>query len=122
MPAESRAPRYVLITQCLQNDVLLNRRCRLYVGDRGALKLLVGADAEPPVASEPRLPVDGVQLERGPLGSFLRATIGARLDGGAAPGTLDVINVRDWHVADHSYDRERRAYGAHCEATTWGAG
>src|SRR5207302_1718624 len=29
--------------------------------------------------------------------------------------------IRDWHVPDDSYDLERRAYGPHCEAGSWGA-
>ena len=37
-------------------------------------------------------------------------------------GVLHVINIRDWHVPDDNYDFERRRYGAHCEAGTWGAG
>ena len=35
---------------------------------------------------------------------------------------MHVINIRDWHVPGDSYDLERRAYGAHCEAGSWGAG
>lgn len=113
--------RYVLITQCLQNDFLLNRECRLYVADRAARSLLLGPDAELPEQAEPRLRLDRRRLERGPLGSFLAATVGARMHGGGGRGTLDVINIRDWHVADRSYDLERRSYGPHCEAGTWGA-
>ena len=60
-------------------------------------------------------------LERGPLALFLDACVGERL-AGRQPGILHVINIRDWHVADDSYDAERRLYGRHCEAGTWGAG
>ena len=59
-------------------------------------------------------------LDRGPLALFLDACVGERL-AGRQPGTLHVINIRDWHVADDSYDAERRMYGRHCEAGTWGA-
>jgi hypothetical protein len=34
---------------------------------------------------------------------------------------LHVINIRDWHVPGDSYDAERREFGRHCEAGTWGA-
>lgn len=116
---DSRA-RHVLITQCLQNDFLLNRDCRLYVADRAARSLLLGPQRELPNTDGRRLRLDRRRLERGPLGSFLDATIGARMRG-AGQGTLHVINVRDWHVAGHSYDLERQSYGPHCEAGTWGA-
>ena len=33
-----------------------------------------------------------------------------------------MINVRDWHERNESYDEERRMHGRHCEAGTWGAG
>jgi hypothetical protein len=110
--------RYVLITECLQNDFLLNRECRLYIGDEAARTLLVGRDGTLPDRREPRLQLD--HPATGPLGAFLNGTVGLRLAGKGA-GVLHVINIRDWHVADESYDRERRAYGPHCEAGTWGA-
>jgi hypothetical protein len=71
-------------------------------------------------------------LAEGPLGLFLDRTIGRRMreedgkeqDGKEqhSKGVLHVINIRDWHVPDDNYDFERRRYGAHCEAGTWGAG
>ena len=59
-------------------------------------------------------------MAAGPLGLFLEATIGRRRreDGEA---TLDVINIRDWHINDDIYDGERKSYGSHCERGTWGA-
>ena len=36
-------------------------------------------------------------------------------------GLLHVINIRDWHTPDDSYDAERRAFGRHCLAGSWGA-
>jgi hypothetical protein len=33
-----------------------------------------------------------------------------------------VINIRDWHEPDETYDAERRSFGPHCERGTWGAG
>jgi hypothetical protein len=118
-PAEPDA-RYVLITECLQNDFLLNRECRLYLGDDPVRGLLLRRDELLPAPQEPKLKL-GRGIRSGPLGAFLEATVGARLKGKGA-GMLHVINIRDWHVADDSYDLERRAYGAHCEAGTWGAG
>ena len=38
--------RFILLTECLQNDFFLNRECRLYLGDQAALSMLVGRDAE----------------------------------------------------------------------------
>jgi hypothetical protein len=110
--------RYVLITECLQNDFLLNRECRLYIGDEAARTLLIGRDGALPDRREARLKLD--RPAAGPLGAFLNGTVGLRLAGKGA-GVLHLINIRDWHVADESYDRERRAYGPHCEAGTWGA-
>jgi hypothetical protein len=115
-----REVRHVLITQCLQNDLLLNRECRLYIGDEAVKQLLLGRDGKVPPHSERRLKL-GREIEKGPLGAFLRATVGERLHGKAGPGTLHVINIRDWHLSGETYDRERRAYGPHCEAGSWGA-
>ncbi len=67
-----------------------------------------------------RLPAKAVAA--GPLGLFLEQTIGRRRRGEDGRGVLHVINIRDWHVPDDNYDYERRRYGAHCEAGTWGAG
>ena len=115
--------RYILITQCLQNDFFLNPECRLYLGDGEVKKLLVAKrdhekrfemkDGKRDIPSRP--------LAAGPLGLFLRATVGARMSAADGP-LLHVINIRDWHVPDESYDAERRVFGRHCEARTWGAG
>src|SRR4051794_31714899 len=93
--------RYVLITQCLQNDLLLNRECRLYIGDEGIRGFLVGRSAPLPDRHESHLKL-GSLVRDGPLALFLHGTIGARLEGRGA-GVLHVINIRDWHVADDSY-------------------
>jgi hypothetical protein len=50
-------------------------------------------------------------LEHGP--SAFVATIGERFAG--ANPALHVINIRDWHHADDSYDAERAASGG----TAW---
>ena len=38
----SNEPRYVLVTQCLQNDFFLNRECRLFLPDHAARAMLLG--------------------------------------------------------------------------------
>src|SRR5262249_25015417 len=125
--------RYVLITECLQNDLFLNRECRLSLPDAVVRTMLLGKkrfDEDLGTASRRSLPSD--QLEAGPLGRFLAATVGRRMSGEDGhrrrddkdeepDDVLDVINIRDWHVEDDNYDAERKRYGAHCERGTWGA-
>ena len=112
---------YVLITQCLQNDFFLNLNCRLVLPVDAVGKLLVHPDSERSFTeTKSRRSIDEGTLQSGPLGRLLRATIGQRL-GGDGHGTLHLVNVRDWHVNGDRYDRERRSYGTHCEAGTWGA-
>ena len=36
----SDATRYILLTECLQNDFFLNQECRRYLGDHAALSML----------------------------------------------------------------------------------
>src|SRR5207248_7729819 len=107
---------------CLQNDFFLNHQCRLCLTEPVAARVLVGGSARqlPPPDSDGTL---GKAFARGPLGLFLEATVGRRKRGlPDANGSLDVINIRDWHVPGPSYDEERRLYGPHCEKGTWGAG
>jgi hypothetical protein len=115
-------PRYVLITECLQNDFVLNSECRLSLPEAMVRAVLLGRrrfelDAGDGVR---RLPAKAISA--GPLGLFLEQTIGRRRRAQDGRGVLHVINIRDWHVPDDNYDFERRRYGAHCEAGTWGAG
>jgi hypothetical protein len=114
--------RYVLLTQCLQNDFFLNRECRLFLPDSAARTMLLGKrgfDRELGTASRRRISAD--DLAAGPLGLFLEATIGRRRRSEDGNWTLDVINIRDWHETDDNYDVERRLYGAHCQRGSWGA-
>ena len=118
----SAGARYVLLTQCLQNDLFLNRECRLSVPDSVVRTMLLGKqrfDKDLGTGSRRRLPQD--QLAAGPLGLFLEATIGRRRREEDGDATLDVINIRDWHINDDNYDGERKSYGSHCERGTWGA-
>jgi hypothetical protein len=119
----SVSARYILITQCLQNDFFLNPECRLYLGEPEVKKLLLAKrhHEKPLDLKNGRSEVDSRLVASGPLGLFLQATIGARMEATRGP-LLHVINVRDWHVPDESYDAERRIFGRHCEAGTWGAG
>jgi hypothetical protein len=121
-PGEDRSRR-ILITQCLQNDLFLNPDCRLYLSDNAVKQLLVAKASHGEEVFEKK---DGHRrvkprlLREGPLGLFLEATIGERL-AGAQRSMLHVINIRDWHEHNESYDEERRMHGRHCEARTWGA-
>jgi hypothetical protein len=122
LPTTEEETRYILITECLQNDLFLNPECRIFLQDGTVRKLLVAKknhDAYETEATPRRVPAQ--LLEHGPLGVFLKATIGERF-AGRQPGTLHVINIRDWHFPDDSYDAERRVFGRHCQAGTWGAG
>jgi hypothetical protein len=118
----SPGTRYVLITQCLQNDFFLDRECRLSLPDVAVKTMLLGKrsyDRDLGTGSRRRIPPE--RLASGPLGLFLEAAIGRRRRGEDGEGTLDVINIRDWHESDDAYDAERRSYGSHCERGSWGA-
>ncbi len=115
-------PRYVLITECLQNDFVLNSECRLSLPEAMVRAVLLGRRRFELGTGDSvrRLPAKAISA--GPLGLFLEQTIGRRRRAQDGRGVLHVINIRDWHVPDDNYDFERRRYGAHCEAGTWGAG
>jgi nicotinamidase-related amidase len=114
---------YILITQCLQNDFFLNLNCRLCLPADAAGKLLIHPLSEKPFSeSKSRRTIDAATLRKGPLARLLQATVGQRLRGaGQGTGTLHLVNIRDWHTPGEHYDRERRVYGSHCQAGTWGA-
>ena len=120
-PTTEKETRYILITECLQNDLFLNPECRIFLQDEAARQLLVAKrdNDKYRVEDAPRR-VSAELLKRGPLGLFLEATIGERFTG-RQPGLLHVINIRDWHTPDDSYDAERRTFGRHCLAGSWGA-
>ena len=115
--------RYVLLTQCLQNDFFLNRECRLFLPDYAVRTMLLGKRSfDKDLGTASRRSVSSAELAAGPLGLFLDATIGRRRRDQDGTGVLDVINIRDWHESDDAYDVERRLYGSHCERGSWGAG
>jgi hypothetical protein len=126
MPSVSRnqdEARFVLITQCIQNDFFLNRECRLRLPDTIVPQMLLGEGAgDFDLRSRGNRP-DGKRaraIANGPFGLFLRGAVGRRLEDGKLP-VLHVINIRDWHVPGDGYDAERRVFGSHCAADTWGA-
>jgi nicotinamidase-related amidase len=115
--------RYILITQCLQNDFFLNRECKLRLPDNEVKKMLIGKSG-PDLKGKPdesRVQLGRGYPDKGPLGLFLKAVIDRRRRGKDGRGTLHVINIRDWHEPGASYDQERRRYSVHCEKGTWGA-
>ena len=114
--------RYVLITECLQNDFLLNEACRLSLPESVVRSVLLGRRRFELKRGEDVRRPSPKAVAAGPLGLFLEQTVGRRRRGEDGRGVLHVINIRDWHVPDDNYDLERRRYGAHCEAGTWGAG
>jgi hypothetical protein len=112
--------RFVLLTQCLQNDLFLNRDCRLRLPDTIVPQMLLGSSdfdlrdgGNAPDAKR------ASAIASGPFGVFLEGAIGRRFEDATLP-VLHVINIRDWHAPGEGYDIERRAYGSHCEAGTWG--
>jgi len=120
-PKTEKETRYILITECLQNDFFLNPECRLFLQDGSVRPMLVAKgdhDAYNPDLAPRQVAPE--LLARGPLGLFLQAIMGKRFAGGDE-GLLHVINIRDWHTPDDSYDAERRSFGRHCLAGSWGA-
>ena len=115
------APRFVLITECLQNDLFLNSRCALQLPQTVVPQMLIGR-REFDLSNGGNGPnhARAKAIGDGPLGLFLRAVVTARKTNKKLP-VLHVVNLRDWHVAGHEYDIERRSYGTHCEGGTWGA-
>jgi hypothetical protein len=112
--------RFVLITQCLQNDFFLNGDCRLKLPDTIVPQMLLG-NSDFDLHAGGNTPDDkrAAAIADGPFGIFLRGAVGRRFEDDSLP-ILHVINVRDWHVPGEGYDLERRAYGSHCESGTWG--
>jgi len=108
-------PRYVLITQCMQNDLFGKTGCRLALPEAVVDEMLLGKKRHEARST------DGLARREGPLGLFLDATIGERAATDKGRGTLHVVNVRDWHKPGPSYDDERRFSGRHCEEGTLGA-
>ena len=114
-------PRFVLITQCIQNDFFLNGDCRLRLPDTIVPQMLLGNERLRPSCRRERAGRHSAppRSRTGRSGSSCGRPSAAGSRTTSLP-ILHVINVRDWHVPGHAYDVERRAYGSHCEAGTWG--
>jgi hypothetical protein len=123
MPAANRSQdhaRFVLITECLQNDFFLNGDCRLRLPDTIVTQMLLGPrDFDVRAGGNTQNEERAEAIANGPFGLFLRGCAGRRVEDHTLP-VLHVINVRDWHVPGEGYDFERRVYGTHCAAGTWG--
>ena len=120
MTTSNHAPRrYILITQCLQNDFFYNAECRLVLPALIAGGLLLRQpEAAAWASSTTHRSPEPASLERGPLGIFLQKAVRGRR---AGPERLYVINIRDWHEPGPGYDLERRSYGPRAEPGTVGA-
>jgi hypothetical protein len=120
--ARRRESRFVLITECLQNDFFLNPECRLRLPDTIVPQMLLGQrEGEFDLRAAGSGP-DGKRakaIAQGPLGVFLDATVGRTMRG-SGEDVLHIVNIRDWHEPGDAYDVERRAYGNHCEEGSWG--
>src|SRR5919197_4093912 len=102
MPADKRDSRFILITQCLQNDFFLNDGCRLKLPDTVVPQMLLGHEEfELRGGSNCYDKRRAAAIARGPLGIFLDATVGRAIAGAS---TLHVVNIRDWHVPGRAYD------------------
>jgi len=118
------ATRYILITQCLQNDFFFNTQCKLCLPLEAVSKLLIGEKdkkgdliSEEPSQDVHRLELSKREFDEGPLGLFLKCVTSERKES----AILHMVNIRDWHIPGDSYDVERAKYGAHCEEGSWGA-
>lgn len=111
---------FVLVTQCLQNSFFLEADCQLCLPSRVVEQMLLGAGGELQdtnrTASSVRHFPTGL-LRAGPLYRFLDTVINSR----SREDPLHIINIKDWHDRSPNYDQERRVYGTHCEADTYGA-
>lgn len=126
MSVITQAPRYILLTQCMQNDFFLNRECKLKLPDIEVKKMLIGGvanDSLQHLGTEKggnRVKIEENKIKNGPLGQFLKSLVEQRRKGIDGKGLLHIINIRDWHGPGQNYDDERRKYGAHCEQNSWG--
>jgi len=75
---EDNASRYVLITQCLQNDFLLNPECRLSLPESMVRAVLLGRRRFELKTGEGVRLLPAKAVAAGPLGLFLEQTIGRR--------------------------------------------
>jgi hypothetical protein len=119
----NKEQKYILITQCLQNDFFLNASCRICLPIDEVKRILIGYASE----SDKKILVKDGQYKlpigypkNGPLGRFLETLINERINAKEGP-LLYILNIRDWHIDSEYYDEERKQYGSHCEAGSEGA-
>lgn len=110
---------YILITQCLQNSFLLAHETRLCLPPDIVGQMLLGTEEalaldEVMTVERNRRHFKKELVEKGPLMRFFRAALTGK-------NSVNVIHIKDWHLPSENYDAERRVYGEHCEAGSWGA-
>ena len=72
--------RFVLITQCIQNDFFLNGDCRLRLPDTIVPQMLLGnGDFDLHAGSNGPNDKRAAAIENGPFGIFLQGAVGRRL-------------------------------------------
>jgi hypothetical protein len=110
---------YILITQCLQNSFLLAHETRLCLPPDIVSQMLIGT--EETVALDAVMTVERNRrhyapelVAKGPLMRFFDAAL-------CGKNRVHVVHIKDWHLPSENYDAERRIYGEHCEAGSWGA-
>jgi hypothetical protein len=114
--------RFLLITDCLQNDFFLNNVSPVALPEATRRAILLGRrNFDLSFRDGDQLRAGEKDLEQGPLGIFLRSTIGRRLAGEVGDGLLHVINIRQWRRRDQAYDEDGPPK-VYCETGTWGAG
>jgi hypothetical protein len=113
--------RFLLITDCLQNDFFLNNVSPVALPEATRRAILLGRrNFDLSFREGDQLRAGEKDLEQGPLGIFLRSTIGRRFTGEAGDGILHVVNIRQWRGRDQAYEEEGPPK-AYCETGTWGA-
>jgi hypothetical protein len=118
---DEKTPRYVLVTECLQNDFFLNTQCTLRLPDTVVPQMLLGRrEFDLRKGGNQSNAARARAIAAGPLGIFLETIVTARKADKSGP-VVHVVNLRDWHEPGPEYDAERRTYGTHCLTGTWGA-
>lgn len=126
-PDSESKKKFILITQCLQNNFFLSRENQIRLEETQALQMMLKGSTPELVASlneddkkaanQRVIKNQTKQIKEGPLYQFFEHTIGSSL----RKNHLHVIHIKDWHVPSEAYNYERRRYGSHCEANTWEA-
>lgn len=113
-------PRFVLITECLQNDFFLNNVSPVVLPEAARRMLLLSRRDFDLSLAGPRVSLNPEHLRQGPLGVFFELTIQRRRRGEDGVGTLHVVNIHQERTPDQMDDEAGRLQ-RYCEAGTWGA-